>query len=116
MIGLEPRVFQLTEDHVKLLSNFWIQWQFDEYGAPEVDPKRPYGNSDVEDDICEILGWTREDVDDWDDPVYSDSQRQEARRLHLETDTALQIVLTTRSFVPGRYTADRYRNDWKLSE
>jgi hypothetical protein len=47
---------KITEDHVKLVSRLNLQWQNCEYGAPEVDPKRPYGNSDVENDIREILG------------------------------------------------------------
>ena len=34
-----------------------VQWRDCEYGAPEINPKRPYGNSSVELDICEILGW-----------------------------------------------------------
>lgn len=49
-------LFVLTEDHLKLLAKSYWQWQDCETGAPEMDPKRPYGNSDVAGDIREILG------------------------------------------------------------
>jgi len=40
----------------KLLKNFQVRWNDCEFGAPEINPKRPYGNSDVEQDMLEILG------------------------------------------------------------
>lgn len=48
---------EITPEHLKLLER--LQWEFDdrEFGAPGVDCKRPYGNSDVEFDIARILGW-----------------------------------------------------------
>ena len=42
-----PTEFTLTVDHITLLNNMWVDWSDVEYGAPEIDPKRPYGNSDV---------------------------------------------------------------------
>ena len=48
----------ITPEHVTLLKNLEIGWNDDAYeGAPEVDLKRPYGNSDVWMDIAEILEW-----------------------------------------------------------
>jgi hypothetical protein len=47
--------FTLTENHLKLLQKMWVGWSTCEFGAPEIDPKRPYGNSDVIGDIHEIL-------------------------------------------------------------
>ena len=35
----------------------FVDWNDCEYGAPTIDPKRPYGNSDVEHEIIAILGW-----------------------------------------------------------
>lgn len=103
------KTFRLTEDHIKLVRKFYVGWQDCEYGAPEIDPKRPYGNSSVELDIHEIL--TGELLD-------SDKLTRELeaayRQLHHETRIALQIILTTGSFVPGVYSADPYRIDWKL--
>jgi hypothetical protein len=48
--------FTVTEDHLKLLRRAYIGWDDCEFGAPGIDPKRPYGNSDVIGDIAEILG------------------------------------------------------------
>ena len=48
--------FTVTEDHLELLRHVHLYWDYGEgYGAPAIDPKRPYGNSDVERDIAEIL-------------------------------------------------------------
>lgn len=107
--------FDLTEDHVKLVKHFWVSWQPDEYGAPEIDPKKPYGNSDVERDIAEILGWTPE-AEDWGDPALSEDQRNDAHRLHKETAKALQVILRAGSFVPGRYQSEQYHRNWTLVE
>jgi hypothetical protein len=34
--------------------------------------------------------------------------------IHHELETALQIVLASGKFVPGRYVADDYDRDWRL--
>lgn len=99
---MTPMEFTLTEEHLKLLQRMYVGWNDSAYdGAPGVGLKRPYGNSDVEGDVIEILGW--------DDSVYAngDDRPEElverALALHRETEIALQIVLTTRSFQPGTY-------------
>ena len=54
-----------------------------EYGAIGVDPKRPFGNSDVTSDILKMIGWEMEG-DDGEDPCYSRQQREYARSLYTE--------------------------------
>lgn len=93
--------FTLTGEHIKLLRSMNVGWQDCEYGAPEIDPKRPYGNSSVELDIAEILGW---ELGEDDDDELTDEQRERAATLHRETQTALQVVLHTLSLEPGTYT------------
>jgi hypothetical protein len=44
-----------TADHLTLLKRSEWSWDDCEFGAPAMDPKRPYGNSDVENDLAEIL-------------------------------------------------------------
>lgn len=44
-----------TADHVALLQSCYWDWNGDEFGAPSMDPKRPYGNSDVENDLAALL-------------------------------------------------------------
>ena len=44
-----------TPDHLTLLARSYWDWNDCEFGAASLDPKRPYGNSDVEDDLAELL-------------------------------------------------------------
>ena len=45
----------VKESHLKLLKELNISWDGCEFGGPCVDPKRPFGNSDVYKDMAEIL-------------------------------------------------------------
>lgn len=105
------RLFELKEEHLKLLRRAIIRWEDCEFGAPAIDCKRPYGNSYVYGDIAEILGVK---------PVHGNyfSKEQEALmdKLHRETQRALQIILTTGKFEIGIYEADDYKNDWEKVE
>jgi hypothetical protein len=93
--------FTVRPEHLKLLRAAYVRWDGSiEYGAPAIDPKRPYGNSDVPDDIRRVLGL----------PHLSD---QDCAELHEQTTTALQIVLRTGTFQAGDYVADRYSREWK---
>ena len=107
------RRWQLTDDHVALLRHANVWWCRAEYGAPGIDPKRPYGNSSVEADICAILGWDPGAVDEDGDPAWTKEQRAESHRIHGETETALQVVLATGRFEPGWYEAGAYTDDWR---
>ena len=79
--------FLLKQEHINLLKNASIMWYNDEYGAPCIDPKRPYGNSNVSLDIAEILGW------DIVNGEPSEEQKIAAYLLHHETHFALSIIL-----------------------
>lgn len=107
------KTFEMTELHVELLRNMVVSWSGTEFGAPEINPKRPYGNSDVLRDMRELL---EPDValDDEGNPSGA-SQWTDAglEEMHVQTETALQIVLATGSFEPGLYEADDYRNNWR---
>lgn len=94
--------FKVTPEHIKLIRHMIVDWQDAEYGAPAIDPKRPYGNSDVEADMLKILVGEREKVP------------KDLNELHSETQTALQICLCTGSFKPGWYEAPEYTStEWK---
>jgi hypothetical protein len=54
-----------------------------EYGGIGLNPKRPFGNSDVEADILEIIGW-EEMGDDGYETCYSREQREYASFLYKE--------------------------------
>lgn len=54
-----------------------------EYGAIGVDPKRPFGNRNVEGDILEIIGWEMEG-NDGEDECYASWQNKYAGKLYRE--------------------------------
>lgn len=103
--------FTLTNDHIKLIRNFYVSWQDAEGGAPEINPKRPYGNSNIVYDVHEILNGVQTEYVE-----LTGEQETYYFNLHRETETALQIILNTGQFVPGLYAlVDPYvRNEWKL--
>lgn len=106
--------FTVTEDHLKLAKEMYVSWQDCEYGAPEINPKRPYGNSAVEEDICKILGKTKVSANY--EEVYTTEDLKNAGTLHQEMEIALQIFLCTQSFKTGTYEKqDEYASkSWKL--
>lgn len=107
----EGELFHVNEDHLKLLKNSRVSWCYDEFGAPEIDPKRPYGNSNVLNDIKEILGHIKEGQ-------LSPKERQLQEKLylalHVETMLALQIVLSVGKVEIGIYRKmSDYGQDWE---
>ena len=108
--GKIMREFELTEQHLALMKRMWVAWQDCEFGAPEIDPKRPYGNSGILDDIAEILGVPIPDEDKEFPPEVIDRLEQ----LHLETQFAIAIMLQCGKVQIGKYKADDYDNTtWK---
>jgi hypothetical protein len=102
--------FTLTEQHVKLLRRMNVSWGREEFGAPEIDPKRPYGNSNVYGDMARILGIPADGDGEFEPRLINLMDR-----LHQQTKVALQIVLVTGSFAPGVYRAPRYTSLWELA-
>ena len=52
--------FTVTEEHLKLLRCLYVSWDHCEFCVLRLISKRPYGNSDVIEDIREILGYPEE--------------------------------------------------------
>lgn len=112
-----------------------VGWNDCEFGAPEIDPKRPYGNSDVEQDMIEVIGLTEAEGSQenevfefnllgkkylltGDDKYNIDLENQnklkdELYKLHKELETVLQICLVTQSFQVGLYECDEYSSKWR---
>ena len=106
--------FTVTEEHLKLLKNLQFRYDDDiEFGAPAVDPKRPYGNSDVYCDIAEIIGLEPEGVEDaYGDRDFTRDQLDYMKNLHKEMTTVLQILGASGEATPGTYTSSNYGVDW----
>ena len=99
---------------MKLLRRANLRWEDNEFGAPAIDCKRPYGNSYVEGDVLEILGVEPAHSHRDGTEEYSDEQEVYARKLHEETLMALQIILATAKIETGIYEADDTGNWRKL--
>lgn len=97
--------FKVTEAHLKLLKRAYVDWNNCEFGAPEINPKRPYGNSDVVGDILEIIGI----------PYNEENKALEdfAIKLHNDTETVLQICLHTQQFKEGEFVKESFIDIWK---
>jgi len=110
---MEDHKFTLTEDHIKLARRMQVGYdEYTEFGAPEIDPKRPYGNSAVENDMHEILtGETIGLIDSNRDELNRDEESH-YQSLHREMETALQIILAAGTFEPGEYRAPAYSTRW----
>ena len=101
--------FEVTEQHLVLARHMYVGWQNCEFGAPEIDPKRPYGNSDVEDDICKILGIEVPRCQHCDMPLGDQGAVGfDARALHEEMQTVVEIVLSRAGIEtePGWYIVE----------
>lgn len=66
--------------HIKLLQRMNVRWGTIEFGAPEIDGKRPYGNSSVVQDIREIT-------------EMEGAKREWCVQVHREMEAVLQIFL-----------------------
>lgn len=97
--------FQMTEDHLKLLRRSYVRKELSdcEFGAAEIDGKRPYGNSDVLRDIAEIIGVPLTE----DGEFISQADEDRCMKLHSETPLALQEFL---------WDAKYEIQDWRIDE
>ena len=90
--------FAVSTLHIALLRHAYVGWNAVEYGAPSINPKRPYGNGDV---LADLKGIARKvsPTWNWDDP----ENERLLEHLHSDLEVVLQIVLATGSFEPGEY-------------
>jgi hypothetical protein len=108
--------FTVTEEHIKLLRRTVISWNDCEFGAPEIDCKRPYGNSYVYGDIAEILGIKPAIEDEYGENHFSREQTDKMLKWHMGTQAALRIFLATGEMRTGKYECPRYSRDWRRVE
>jgi hypothetical protein len=109
------KTFTVTKEHILLLKNLQVEWSDVEFGAPEIDPKRPYGNSDVIRDIAEIIYGPKaynEMVDE--DGLLPAKTEDKLCNLHKDMQTVLQICVFNNGVKAKTYVLkDKYGSDWK---
>jgi len=102
--------FEITEEHLILLKHSYVSWWNCEYGAPSIDPKRPYGSGSVLESMADILG-EKLFEDMHGETHLSKEQGDRLEKLHEDMQIVLQIVLCTQSFSLGKYIKENeYRN------
>lgn len=110
------KIFELKQVHLDLLKQTAISWDSCEYGAPCIDCKRPYGNSDVEDDMAEIIKLPKKGNWDSEEEMWNEETQEKLADLHKETQIALQIILHCQTFELGKYklSEEGYQNWVKI--
>jgi len=104
---MKSKQFEVTKEHIKLLQSAYMGWEDCEFGAPAIDCKRPYGNSDVFGDIAEILN-IKPEGDDYD--PFTHDQTSYMLKLHTELETVLQILTNCLAIKEGWYEyGDNYK-------
>lgn len=102
---MTKETFHLKQDHLRLLENINICWNSEEYGAPKVDNDQPLGDSISESLDSELLNYLNIDDSHKKDVDY-------AKQIYNELDTAMQIVLSDKTFDTGVFEKDEYSRNW----
>ena len=111
---MSKKKFTVKQKHLKLLRHLYIA-SYDEYGTPCVDSKRPFGDSDVDRSMLEILGVI--EPQKWYE--LTDDKRTllrdicELDKLFKELKICLQILTHNLSIQEGEYEANEYSTDWE---
>jgi len=99
--------FRIEPKHLTLLQCMYVSWWGAEFGAPCIDPKRPYGNGDVIKDMIEILDV---DAEEDEDGLFPRGIELEMAALHDDIKTVLQICLVSQKFEAGLFEMTREYN------
>ena len=106
--------FVLKNEHLALLAKVNLVWREGENGAPAVDSKRPYGNSDAMKDIANILseaqGTCPHCKADLSPGAFPTGQ---LGGLHRETLTAMEVIFQSGLTTPGLYVRDKETSPWR---
>ncbi len=115
--------FEIKPNHLKLLRAAVVawssQWNGELFGAPTIDPRRPYGDADVYRSMVRILDWPmpwKSGTKKWDietDEI-PDDQVNLLEALHQETEIALRICLARGSFETGKFIWPEPGEPWKM--
>lgn len=118
----------ITKEHLALLPQLWFEYDDScEFGAPCVDPKRPYGNSDVYGDLLEHTNpelhakINTPATPGHDSPVdelgteecLTDDEREHLLQIHREMTDVLSILVTSLLF---QHNAERRAGEPEFME
>jgi len=122
--------FEIKDEHLKLLKEMNIRWDDCEFGAPAVDSKRPYGNSNGVDDVARVIGYKKTkdtiefdeeyakdfvDINEYlEDSDWTQKAYDYLYNIHKDMEIVLQIVLSSLSFKKGIYIRDSEYSKWRF--
>lgn len=116
------KTFDVKPYHLRLLQKCYTSWDVCEFGAPQIDPKRPFGNSGANSILTVVAKETGAldhlmDSLDLDEcniyDVLKPEKTQELIHIYKELEICLQILLNDLAIVPGRYQLIGYGKNWK---
>ena len=97
--------FTLKSEHIALIKRLNLKisqdYACDNWLIPNIDPKRPFGNSDMLGDIFSFMGIEPDANGD-----YSESDRINAYLLLAELPAAMEAIMMYETFTPGIYEID----------
>lgn len=101
--GIWPNVrFTLQNEHLLLMKRlsfgYSLNTEYDDLVIPTIERKRPFGNSDIVYDVCEILSYDRNEVGS-----FSDEKRLQAIQYIIELPIAMCVVFHYQKFDLGEY-------------
>ena len=108
---------EIKNEHIKLLKSLCVEWNSEYYlGAPAVNIKRPYGNSDIIEDIARIIGLELFE-DAGGDVHLSKEQERSCIKLHKEMEHILQIVCFNNGVKDGQiWERENKWDDWEMKK
>jgi hypothetical protein len=113
-------IFTVTDQHLRLLKAASVKPSSEidgsMFGAPTIDPRRPYGDRDVYRSMIRILdykmppnGSQKWDVETDEIP---DATENALDQLHSEIEIVLKICLNRQSFETGQFYWPEPGEDW----
>lgn len=106
--------FKLKPQHITLLKNAHVSENEIEFGAPSIDPKYPYGDSQVIQSMIQLL-LPEPEWPNFEEGEISEDLAEEMYQLHRELQTALKIALkfSDQPLRKGLYVKEGYTDPWE---
>ena len=106
--------FVIEDIHLKLLKRSYWEYNGMCEGSIGMDVKRPYGNSDPLDDICEELNIKKVE-DTYGNEIYLKEHFEKAQKIHEEMLLVLDIITKTLQVSTGVYLNENYGKKFEYS-
>ena len=117
-MSINHRVFELKTEHIALASALLIKPEsLSLIGSKS--PKSPFSDGDLIEDIAMIVvgkepkDEEKKKMDEEGTFYYTRDREEDLLKIYEELPTALEIILSTKSFEVGIYRTRHYLIDWK---